>query len=129
MSRYAAQNSLLRMQVPNMQVRTYVHGTLYSLLCRPAIREQAHQSGLADSLRAVSATSEPVFQRHIAHILERLEDEDACEQLSEDEDEEDDVDGMEYEDEYDEMEEVLSSGAVVSFFCAFRAHFVRSCAV
>ena len=113
-----------------MQVRTYVHGTLYSLLCRPAIREQAHQSGLADSLRAVSATSEPVFQRHIAHILERLEDEDAREQLSEDEgEEEDDVDGMEYDDEYDEMEEVLSSGAVCFILLRIRARCVRSCAV
>ena len=56
--------------MPNRQVRTYVHGTLYSLLARPAILEQAQQRGLADMLRAVSATSEGVFQRHIKHILE-----------------------------------------------------------
>lgn len=99
------------MQVPNIQVRTYVHGTLYSLLSRPSVREQAHQRGLADSLRAVSATSEPVFQRHIDHILARLEDEAAEEEQSDDEaEQEDDVDVMEYDDEYNEMEEVLSSG-------------------
>jgi hypothetical protein len=106
-------------QVPNVQVRTYVHGTLYSLLSRPAILERAHQRGLSDALRAVSATSEPVFQRHITHILQRIDDGEAGalvgeESDGEEEGDEDDVDMMEYGDEFDEMEEVMASGAAPS---------------
>lgn len=99
-----------------MQVRTYVHGTLYSLLSTAAMLEQAYQRGLADMLQAVSASSEPVFQRHIAHILRKIEEAENGPPVEEGseagEDEDDDMDMMEYNDEYDEMEEVMCSGAL-----------------
>jgi hypothetical protein len=99
-----------------VQVRIYVHGTLYSLLSTEAILEQAHQRGLADMLLAVSSSSEPVFQRHIAHILRKIEEAENGPPMKEEseigEDEDDDMDMMEYDDEYDEMEEVMCSGAL-----------------
>jgi hypothetical protein len=107
------------MQVPNTQVRTYVHGILYSLVSQPKILEQALQRGLPDLLRAVSANSEPVFQRHIAYILQKIQDCEAgaagpeTEASDSEEVEADDVDTMEYNDEFEEMEDVVSSSAVL----------------
>ena len=107
-------------QVPNTQVRTYVHGALYALVAEPSILEAAQRRGLADVLAAVAAASAPLFQRHIAHILARLEDAadgagarggGADESDGDEGDDADDVDAMHYDDEYEEMEAAMTSGA------------------
>lgn len=104
------------MQAPNPQVRTYVHGTLYSLVSLPSFLDQALRHGLPDMLQAVSATSEDIFQRHIAHILQKMSDAETAQQQetreeSQDGDEEaDDMDTMEYVDEFHDME-MCSHGA------------------
>jgi len=38
------------MEHENLQVRTHVNGTLYSLLTKPAIKQQANTVGLSDIL-------------------------------------------------------------------------------
>jgi hypothetical protein len=40
------------LQDSNLQVRTYVHGTYYSLLSRKYFQDLAHERGLADMLMA-----------------------------------------------------------------------------
>jgi CO dehydrogenase/acetyl-CoA synthase beta subunit len=108
------------MQVSNTQVRTYVHGTFYALVAQPKILEESLQRGIPDMLRAVSATSEPVFQRHIAFILQKMQECEAGMRAPEtdvsdsEENEEDDVDIMEYNDEFEEMEDVMSSSVALT---------------
>lgn len=48
--RYSA--NLCRLQDSNLQVRTYVHGTYYSLLSRKHFQDLAHERGLADMFMA-----------------------------------------------------------------------------
>lgn len=131
--------------MPNTQVRTYVHGALYSLVGEPAVLEAAQRRGLADVLTAVAAASEPLFQRHIAHILRRLGDaeggggaesaggeEEELEDCGDDDAEADDVDAMEYDDEYEEMEAAMTSGArelLLSILCVLLPGFVVLCKV
>ena len=55
------------------QVRTYVNGTLYSVLVRAALKERAHEIGLPDSLRALIEHSDETLARQINYILEQLE--------------------------------------------------------
>lgn len=57
----------------NLQVRTHVNGTLYSILTRISLKHQANQLGMADMLQYVMDNSEEQFQRQIQYILNQLE--------------------------------------------------------
>ena len=84
-------------------------------MASPTLRDQAHHLGMGDALRAVSAHSEQTFQRHIEFILARLEEPDSDPPEASDNGEEaeaDEFDEMVYEEEYDEIEEVMQSGAL-----------------
>ena len=55
----------------SLQVRTYVNGTLYSILTRPSLREQAQEVGLEDILKALEPRCEEQFARQIrSRVLE-----------------------------------------------------------
>lgn len=86
----------------NPQARTYVNGTLYSVLTRPKIREKAAIIGLAEILNQLSRHSEEQFQRQIEYILRQLESTEADDTQSDDEEDEDEDDA---DDEGGEMEE------------------------
>lgn len=80
----------------NPQVRTYVNGTLYSILHRPVVREAARAMGLGDFLGAIATTADPTFVRQLEYIqgmlaVEDTEADDGSDDDEEDEDEEDDV--------------------------------------
>lgn len=45
----------------NLQVRTHVNGTLYSILTRISLKHQANQLGMADMLQYVMDNSEEQF--------------------------------------------------------------------
>mmetsp|Transcript_25630 Transcript_25630/g.71669 ORF Transcript_25630/g.71669 Transcript_25630/m.71669 type:complete len:917 (-) Transcript_25630:266-3016(-) len=94
----------------NPQVRTYVNGTLYSVLQKQPIRNAAQERGLGDFLQVVADNSEDVFARQIRYIQVQLsstapdysgppsDDEEEFEDIDEDgEDEGDEADDFEAE--------------------------------
>lgn len=103
------------MQATNPEVRTYVNGTMYSLLSRSFFKTQAHERGLPDMLASVSELSEPVFQNQISHILAHLnhppEDDTEPEWQGDPSGAEDlGIDTMEYVDEYDDVHQAPAPG-------------------
>ena len=102
------------MQATNPEVRTYVNGTIYSLLSRHTFKTQAHERGLPDMLTAVSELSDPVFQNQISHILAHLghppEDDSEPEWLSETSTADLGIDTMDYVDEYDDVHQAIPPG-------------------
>ena len=96
-------------------MRTYVNGTLYSILVKAALKEKALEIGLPDSLRALIEHSDETFARQINYILEQLEkppvaDDDGAasdgEDADDDEEEPDEDDDGEDEEEVDVFAEV-----------------------
>lgn len=83
----------------NLQVRTYVNGTLYCILERKKLREEAKALNMDQVLRYLSNKSEPRFQRQIKYILTHLEED----KESEEEEPEDDKTSDDSEDEMDEL--------------------------
>jgi len=98
----------------NLQVRTYVNGTLYSIFTRKKLREEAKELGMQEVLLYLRNQSDEQFKRQIQYILEQLEAQGDTqpEQQSEgeieggeDEDEDFDEDDEEEEDEEEEIME------------------------
>lgn len=58
---------------PFFQVRTFVNGTLYSLLSRPKFRQAARQVDLAALLKAVAKRSDDTCARQIGHVLTQIQ--------------------------------------------------------
>lgn len=56
----------------NLQVRTHVNGTLYSILTRKSLKLQANQLGMSDMLQYVMQNSDEQFQRQIQYILTQV---------------------------------------------------------
>lgn len=106
-------------QATNPEVRTYVNGTIYSLVSRSHFKTQAHERGLPDMLTSVAELSEPVFQNQITHILAHLnhppEDDGEPEWQSDHAGPEDlGIDTMDYVDEYDDIHEKPVPGVACS---------------
>jgi len=116
-----ALNRLLEHESP--QVRTYVNGTLYSVLTRPALRERALEMGLPAILEALLEHSDEMNARQLEYILPLLtgerpadegadESEEAAEEVEGEEEEDYDEDEDEDEAELDEESEIPRSGNV-----------------
>jgi hypothetical protein len=93
----------------NLQVRTFVNGTLYSLLSRPRLKEQARSMGMNDILNYLMENSEERFKKQIQYIIEQLNNDKLDEQednLSENNEDENDVDDMEDDEEIGEDEDM-----------------------
>jgi hypothetical protein len=54
------------------KVRTYVNGTLYSILTVPSLKEEALALGMESSLNYLISHSEPNFQQQLQFILGQL---------------------------------------------------------
>ena len=96
------------MESDNHQVRTYVNGTLYSILTRPSLKDQALEMGMDEMLRRLMTHSDDEFKRQIEYILNQLKAENTREEEASDADEDDDEeeeDADDMEDEDDEPEE------------------------
>jgi hypothetical protein len=94
----------------NNQVRTYVNGTLYSVLESKKLREEAKALELDNALEYLLKNSEPNFMRQIEYVLTRLNREDEEEtksQSSNEEEEEFDADDEESDGEDFDMYEDL----------------------
>ena len=89
---------------PPPQVRTYVNGTLYSILTRPVLREKAQEIGLKDLLEELEPRCEEQFARQIRYIIQQLSS-DAMDGTASDDEEGDDDEDDDTDDELEEEEE------------------------
>jgi ketosteroid isomerase-like protein len=96
----------------NTQVRTYVNGTLYSILTRQKLKERAYSIGLDQALKELMRTTDMHFKRQIQYILDQLENEqdDALSDDNEDDAEDRDYEQSEIDDligEDEDMDDVI----------------------
>uniref|UniRef100_A0A8D3CMI4 LisH domain-containing protein ARMC9 n=1 Tax=Scophthalmus maximus TaxID=52904 RepID=A0A8D3CMI4_SCOMX len=87
----------------NHEIRPYVNGALYSILCIPSVRQEAREMSVEEILRCYGKEDNPDLNRQIEFIIKQLNSE---EQESDDEEEEDDNDEDLMETDLDK-EEVL----------------------
>ena len=80
----------------NVQVKTYVNGTLYSILSEPSLKEQARAIGLEEQLKYLLQVSDEQLVKQIEFVIERLnneeEDDESNDAESEDGEEDDNID-------------------------------------
>lgn len=97
----------------SLQVRTYINGTLYSLLTMPALKEQARAYGLSDMIAHLLATTDEQIARQLRYILDQLSNDQVEECESDDNEDALDMEDNESNDtENDEEidEEILNAG-------------------
>jgi len=100
------------MESDSMQVRTYVNGTLYSILVRAPLKDRANEIGLPDSLQELIKHSDETFARQINYILEQIdkeptdEEEDAAAEAEDEGGDDEEEEDAEAEEEDAEEEEV-----------------------
>ena len=104
------QGAHLHVRYACLQVRTYVNGTLYSVLVRASLKERAQELGLAESLDALIEHSDETFARQISYILEQLAappaaEEDDAQSGGDDGDDEEEPEEEEEEEEDGEADE------------------------
>ncbi|XP_071342030.1 lisH domain-containing protein ARMC9 isoform X1 [Trachinotus anak] len=90
----------------NHEVRPYVNGALYSILCIPSVRQEAREMSVEEILRCYSKEENPDLNRQIEFIIKQLNSTEEEGPESDDEEEEDDNDEDLMETELDK-EEVL----------------------
>ena len=83
------------MEHESMQVRTYINGTLYSILVKATLKARAEEIGLPEQLKLQMGHSDETFARQINYILEQIEKEP---QPEEDDEAQSDDDGAEEEE-------------------------------
>jgi len=110
----------------NMQVRTYVNGTLYSILTRPSLRDQAQEVGLEDILKALEPRCEEQFARQIRYIIQQLCSDAMDGTASDDEEADDEEDDEEDEPEEEEEETVEAGNDMVSGEELLCGHYLAS---
>ncbi|XP_067370792.1 lisH domain-containing protein ARMC9 isoform X2 [Channa argus] len=77
----------------NHEIRPYVNGALYSVLCIPSVRQDAKEMSVEEILRCYSKEENPDLKRQIEFIIKQLNS--AEEEGPESDDEEDDDDNDE----------------------------------
>ncbi|XP_045905287.1 lisH domain-containing protein ARMC9 isoform X4 [Micropterus dolomieu] len=90
----------------NHEIRPYVNGALYSILCIPSVRQEAREMSVEEILRCYSKEENPDLNRQIKFIIKQLNSADEEGPESDDEEEEDDNDEDLMEADLD-TEEVL----------------------
>ena len=80
-----------------MVVRTHVNGTLYSILTRKALKQQARSLGMQEMLFYLMENSDEQLKKQIQYILNQLNTEEAKDGET---DAEDDTEEEDYDDDY-----------------------------
>ena len=88
------------MEHESMQVRTYINGTLYSILVKATLKARAEEIGLPEQLKLQMGHSDETFARQINYILEQIEKEPQ----EEDDEAQSDDDGAEEEEEEEDVD-------------------------
>jgi len=89
----------------NMQVRSFVNGTLYSLLSKTVFKEHAKALGMNEVLSYLMENSDERYRKQIQYILEQLDADKAADDdtQSDTNDEDNDYDDMEDDDDFGEV--------------------------
>jgi hypothetical protein len=95
------------MEHESMQVRTYINGTLYSILVKASLKSRAEEIGLPEQLKLQMGHSDETFARQINYILEQIEKEPQ----PEDDEPQSEEEGAEEEEEEEEEEGAEEGGA------------------
>ncbi|KAF7659337.1 hypothetical protein LDENG_00299370 [Lucifuga dentata] len=90
----------------NHEIRPYVNGALYSILCIPSVRQEAREMSVEEILYCYNKEQNPELNRQIEFIIKQLNSAEEEGSASEDEEEEDDDDEDLMETDLDK-EEVL----------------------
>ncbi|KAM8875369.1 lisH domain-containing protein ARMC9 isoform 1-T1 [Spinachia spinachia] len=90
----------------NHEIRPYVNGALYSILCIPSVRQEAKEMSVEEILHCYSTEENPDLNRQIGFIIKQLNSADEEGPESDDEEDEDDNDEDLMEADLD-AEEVL----------------------
>ncbi|XP_069558365.1 lisH domain-containing protein ARMC9 isoform X4 [Brachyistius frenatus] len=90
----------------NHEIRPYVNGALYSILCIPSVRQEAKEMSVEEILCCYSKEENPDLNRQIEFIIKQLNSAEGEGPESDDEEEEDDNDEDLMEPDLDK-EEVL----------------------
>jgi len=90
----------------NMQVRSFVNGTLYSLLSKTVFKEHAKSLGMNEVLSYLMENSDERYRKQIQYILEQLDADKTTDDdtQSDTNDEDNDYDDMEDDDDFGEEE-------------------------
>mmetsp|Transcript_7601 Transcript_7601/g.14257 ORF Transcript_7601/g.14257 Transcript_7601/m.14257 type:complete len:656 (+) Transcript_7601:1184-3151(+) len=99
----------------NPQVRTYINGTLYSILARPVLKERAKASGLEAQLQRQYNRSDETIRHQIRFILRQLSSEEDEQESSEEEadDESQSVDDSELMSDDECLEESQEESCII----------------
>lgn len=89
----------------NLQVRTYVNGTLYSIFTRKKLKEEARKLGMPEVLQYLMEQSDEQFKRQIQYILEQLNSNSDKEKDEENNEGTKSINAAEGEDDQDEEED------------------------
>lgn len=60
------------LEFPNEQVRTYINGTLYSIMSLPSIRADARSLGMAETISSLMKRSQGQSESQLSYIFEQL---------------------------------------------------------
>ena len=100
-------------------MRTYINGTLYSILVKASLKARAEEIGLPEQLRLQMGHSDETFARQINYILEQIEkepqpedDEPQSEEEGAEEEEEEEEGGEEEGAEEDDEVDVFPEAAM-----------------
>lgn len=102
----------------NPQVRTYINGTLYSILSRPILKVRARDLGLEIKLRRLLSNSDETLQKQLQYIIDQLNADGEESSISDEDADDDDQEGSEDEeseqisDDEDDAEESDGIGIV-----------------
>ena len=112
-------SDLLEHEHESMGLRTYINGTLYSLLTRPKLREEAQALGLGDMLKTLDLADED-FARQVRYIQQQLHSDalDTAESDVNEEDEEEEEEEEDIEEEEETLEEDGKSLVGEQLLCA-----------
>eukprot|EP00117_Sycon_ciliatum_P015117 scpid50044/ scgid15102/ LisH domain-containing protein ARMC9; Melanoma/melanocyte-specific tumor antigen KU-MEL-1; NS21 len=89
-----------QMEGDDLLIRSYINGSLYSLLTVPQIREQAREMGLGAFIEELQKTSPPHMASQLGYIINQLSSDDGMMDTNaesgdeEEEEEEDEVDNL-----------------------------------
>ncbi|KAJ1344324.1 hypothetical protein BSLG_001134 [Batrachochytrium salamandrivorans] len=93
----------------NIQVKTYVNGTLYSILSNPEIRDRARAIGMEEQLGYLRQISDDQLVKQIDFVIEKLkteeDEENICDDISDDGEEDDNIDEEDGLPAFEEEEE------------------------
>ncbi|XP_038147689.1 lisH domain-containing protein ARMC9 isoform X1 [Cyprinodon tularosa] len=89
----------------NHEVRPYVNGALYSILCIPSVRQEAKEMSIEEILRCYNKEENPDLNRQIEFIIKQLnsDSEEGPESDDEEEEEDNEEDLMEMELDKEEV--------------------------